>query len=1108
MSHICAIEPRRLSRIIGLALSLSATPWLAVAQNTNSGEIRGTVTDPTGAVVPGVAVTVLDTDTGLTKDLTTNDAGIYDAVSILPGRYQLTFSKPGFEKLIRQGIDLPVGLTTVDAQLTVGTAQQQVSVTAEAPLLQTENGEQSTTLDAQTMQTLPNVDQSWSNFTKLLPGAAGSGTGVAVNGNLPYYNNFLADGANVMLPHSANFDQMVFEDVAEVQMNTSTFSAEYGVGGAVFNQISKGGTNQWHGSAYEYFQNDALNARNFFSATVPFERFDNFGGSVGGPILKNKFFFFFNVDKTINNSSGVYTNTFPTADMRVGNFSNLAEFPVIYQPNTLGLGPGGGRIPFPNNTIPTSMLDPLALKFQSLFPAPNLSGYSNNWVGTLESPDPFLKWFGRLDYNLSDKNRITFSITQSDNPAFYPQPYPIGNQSGDVDRYNAQVSDVHTISPNTVNEFRYGLTRQGNWFEPLSLNKNYPQNLGWTYPVANLPPSLQFDGTPGTTWIGPSTNAIYVENGFDTSDVVTLIRGRHILKFGGEILAYQDNSTPWGNINAGTFLFSGAFTQAAPNGSGGLGYADFLLGQVASWSASNTPIVGFREKVPQFFIQDDFKITPNLTLNLGLRYQIQQGWHEVANRIGDFDPTLINPVTNTPGAMWFGGQDNRTNLENTIYDIFLPRVGFAWSVRPNWVIRGGFGIYDAPWSLDTYSGGSEGLGTNSHGSLTSTDQIHPVFVLSQASYANLNYTGPNTDPASFNGQSPPYYPRNTPMLRTYQWSFSIEHQLGGGMMAQAAYVGNHGTNLSFPNDPNQVPANLLMQSVADPANAQNLRPFPQFTTINGNAYDGISNYDALQLSLTKRFTHGLQFNVNYTWSKMLDDQDSSGWGSRDGGQQWQDAYNPGLNYSLSNFDIPHMFKGDLVYDLPFGNGRQWMNSNGFLDAVFGGWQIATTFVFESGSPFTPLVGTNNNSGALSGNWYPNLIGNPNISNPSVNNWFNSCTVLQDGSTYPSGCTNPAWAVPTPGTFGNAGRNILWGPGIEDVDFSLGKNFRFPLPHETGNLQVRFDALNGLNHPNFAAPGNNLGTSGAGVITGTTGNYNTTNNSFGQRVIQLGARISF
>jgi len=1102
---------RRISGVPLAALLFLWTPVSGFGQNTNSGEIRGTVTDSSGGAIPDVHVTILNIDTGVSADLTTNGAGIYDAVSILPGHYQLTFVVAGFEKLVRSGIDLTVGATTVDAQLSVGGTQQQVQVTAEAPLLQTENSEQSTTLQAQTMQQLPNVNQSWANFTKLLPGAAGSGTGVAVNGNLPYYNNFLADGANVMLPHSANFDQMVFEDVAEVQMNTSTFSAEYGVGGAVFNQISKGGTNEWHGSAYEYFQNDALNARNFFSATVPFERFDNFGGSVGGPILKNKLFFFFNIDKTINNSSGVYTDTFPTAAMRAGNFSDLTEWPIIYEPNTLGQGPNGGRVPFPNNTIPASMMDPLALKFQSLFPQPNQPGYSNNWVGNLESPNPFLKWFGRLDYNISDKDRITFSITQSDNPAYYPSPYnAVGGQSGDVDRYNTQISDVYTISSNTVNEFRVGFTRQGNWFEPASLNKNYPQNLGWNYPVANLPPSLQFDGNPGTTWIGPNTNAIYVENGFDTSDVLTLVRGRHILKFGGELLAYQDNSTPWGNINAGTFLFSGDFTKQAPSGGGGLGYADFLLGEVANWSASNTPIVGFREKVPQFFVQDDFKVTPTLTVNLGLRYQIQPGWHEIHNRIGDFDPTLINPATNTPGAMWFGGQNGRTNLENTIWDIFLPRVGFAWSPKNNWVFRGGFGIYDGPWSLDTYSGGAEGLGTGSHGNLTSTDQIHPVFLLSQATYANLGYVvGPDTSPASFNGQSPPYYPQNTPILKQYQWSFSIEHQFGPGMMAQAAYVGNHGSNLSFPYDPNQVPANLLLQSVANPSNAQNLRPFPQVSSIGGNSYNGISNYDSLQLSLEKRFSHGLQFNINYTWSKMLDDQDSSGWGGRDGGQIYQDSYNPSLNYGLSNFDIPQMFKGDLVYDLPFGKGRAFLNSNGFVDAVLGGWQIGTTFVMESGLPFTATIGATSAFGTVSGGTpFPNLIGNPNVSNPSVGQWFNTCTVLLDGTTFPSGCTNPAWAVPAPGHFGNEGRNILRAPGIEDVDFSLGKNFKFPLPHETGNLQIRFDALNGLNHPNFDVPGNSIGTSGAGVITGTTGNYSTTNNSYGPRVIQLGARISF
>ena len=462
------MKPIRKSRLCGLLLSVSIfSAGPAIAQNTNSGEIRGTVTDASGAVVPGVGVTILNTQTGITKDLVTNNDGLYDAVSILPGPYKITFAKNGFDTLIRNGVDLQVGSITINAQLRVGATQQQVEVTAEVPLLQTESGEQSTTLDAKAMQQLPNVGQSWANFTKMLPGAVGSGTGVAVNGNLPYYSNFLADGANVMLPHSANVDTMVFEDVSEVQISTSTFSAQYGIGGAVFNQISKSGSNTWHGTAYEYFQNDALNARDFFAPTVPFQRYNNFGGSISGPVLKNKLFYFFNIDKTINKSSGVYTDTFPTAAMRTGDFSDLTEWPIIYEPNTLGQGTPTSdgkptRIPFPNNKIPASMLDPLALQFQSLFPQPNQPGFSNNWVGTLESPNPFLKFFGRLDYNLSDKNRLTFSITQSDNPAVYPQPYnALGGQSGDVDRYQAQVSDVWTVSANTVNEFRFGFHPSG-----------------------------------------------------------------------------------------------------------------------------------------------------------------------------------------------------------------------------------------------------------------------------------------------------------------------------------------------------------------------------------------------------------------------------------------------------------------------------------------------------------------------------------------------------------------------------------------------------------------------------------------------------------------------
>ena len=247
--------------------------------------------------------------------------------------------------------------------------------------------------------------------------------------------------------------------------------------------------------------------------------------------------------------------------------------------------------------------------------------------------------------------------------------------------------------------------------------------------------------------------------------------------------------------------------------------------------------------------------------------------------------------------------------------------------------------------------------------------------------------------------------------------------------------------------------------------------------------------------MTKRLSQGLQFDLNYTWSRMLDDQDSSGWGSRDGGQPYQNAHDPRANYASSNFDIPHMFKGDLTYQLPFGKGRTFMNRGGVLDAVLGGWQASTLFVLETGRPYTVTVGTQDGSASLSGNgykWYPNLVGDPSVANPSVAQWFNPA----------------AFAIPAKGTFGNSGRNTLRGPGIEDVDFSIGKNFRIPLPRENGNLQIRFDALNVLNHPNYDIPNAGIGVANAGTITAITGNYSTTDNAFGPRKLQLGARFSF
>lgn len=1076
--HVCTLP----------VVLLCCVASLGLAQNAGSGDIRGTVTDPTGAVIPGARVTLVETNTGVAKQLTTNDAGLYDAVSVLTGTYRVTFSKQGFGDFVRDGVAVDVGVTTVNAQLAVGTAAQSVEVTGQATLLQTETGKQGSDLAKESMAVLPNVGQDWANFIGTLPGVSGTGVGGSVNGNMPYNSNFLTDGGAITYPQSSNVDDAIFETVAEVAISTSSFDAQYGVGGSVFNEITKAGTNRFHGAAYYYVQNDFFNARSFFSASVPNQRWDNYGGSVGGPIKKNKTFFYFNTDRTVSNSSYYQYSTFATAAMQAGNFSS-SVFPTIYDPATLNAQ--NTRTPFPSNTIPASRVDPMAAKIQTFFPTPDEPGVVNNWYNTLTQKSPLNRFFGRMDYNINDKHRLTGSVMERDLPIFLPSPNcPYDCQNGDVDAQHVQISEIWTISPTTVNEIRLAYARQGNWFSPKTAGTGWPSKLGWTYAEADVPPSININGpVGGMSWGGSAVNALLTEASMDPSDVVTMIRGKHIIKFGGELLAEQDNSTIWGNEQSGLFNFSGVYTQPAPfNSAGGLGYADFLLGQVASWSATNAPEVGMRMKIPQFFAQDDFKVTPHFTLNLGLRYELQRGWNEVKNRIGVFDPTIQNTVSGTLGAMWFGGQNGRSALQKTVPDVFLPRLGFAWSPMTNWSVRGGFGIYSYLWSLDNYGENALGFGFGGSGSEADSTQVNPIFKLSSSS-PPLNYVAASTNPSAYNGHSVNEYPYNTPVARNYQWSISVQHQMPGAMVVELAYVGSHGSGLPFVINSNEVPANKLGP------NPQNNEPFPQFLGINGDSFNATSNYDSLQASIKKRFAHGLSFDANYTWSKLLDEQDSSGWGRVAGAAIYQDAYNPKANYGPSNFDIAQMFKGDLVYQLPFGKGRSFLqDSGGFVDALLGGWHISGIWTILTGSPFTPTWGGTNLSGSatttlfLAGfssaeSWYPNVVGNWKVSKPGIGEWFNPA----------------AFAQPAPYTFGDMGRNVLFGPDLRTLNFSMGKTFRIPILGEGGQIQFRFDANNALNHPCFSNPNASIGTPGAGIITGT---------SVGGRVLQLGARLAF
>jgi len=1182
----------------------------AFSQSRNTGEIRGTVS-AAAAVVPGATVTLTNIDTGETKTFLTNQDGIYDTVSTPAGNYTISFSAKGFKKLVKGPIPVQVDVITENASLEVGAVTETITVEAGgAPLVETETGQQGHIMDSKTMTELPQsgggiTGADWASFNIYLPGAGGTtngrvsqaggawnaGDAVSINGNLPNFGNFLQDGASTLLPASYNNDDEIFETVQEVQVNTSSFSAQYGMGGVMFNQISKGGTNSWHGSGYEFFSQNFLNANNYFSsaapktittptgsqipnpaAQVPYLRYDQFGASVGGPIIKNKFFFFFDIDRIVNNSASNGFVSVPTAAMLQGDFTGMQP---IYDPlTTTGSGPTLARASFASecgglNMIPDgtncggapSRMDPVAAAIIASkygWPtAPQGVGtctnplYPNECTNNLYlahiNPAPVHRYFGRLDYNLSQNNRINFSISQKDNPGVDNGLFacPLNCGAGDVDGYNTQVSDVWTITPTLVNEIRMGYTKQGNWFLSQSVGLNPATAFGLQGTHFNQFPFIGnssiyggFGGPSPVTALSPATDAIYIENSFDPSDMLTLVKGRHVLHFGIEVLMAEGNTTAWGSNSAGNYGFTGQYTQGvtaagALDGTTGSGFADFLLGNVQGWAANNQGLTGMRLKSPQAFVQDDWKIKPNLTINLGLRWTGNTGMTEVQNKLGDFDPNLVNttgPFAGTLGSIWIAPQDNRTSLQKPVWNIFLPRAGFAWSVKDNTVFRGGIGFFAYNYSMDLYGGeggaqmgfGATFQGGNSDpnsgagdtGWIAGTTNTTPLYLSSSAAMmANaMPYIQGSKDPASYTINpvfNLPYEPYDIKPGEIWEWNFSVEHQFARDFAVSATYVGSHGANLQFVTDANQItnPALLAPNDIsgcngATPATPKSsttvnpcARPYPAFGTLTGSNFDGISNYNSLQLDLRKRSSYGLTFDVNYAWSHMLDDQDSAGWGSTAGQQAWQIGNNPSANYGNSNFDIPQALKGTAVYELPFGMGKPFMNQNAILDAALGGWRISGTFIYQDGTPFTVL-----DSGVFDYSQAGNVFANP-IAGMSPTS--GSCPATSTTPAVPVhtlGCWFNTAAFQTAAeqpvaAFGYGRRNTLFGPKLSDVNLSLAKTWHYK---ERAGLTLRADFVNAFNHPSFGLPNNDL-NSGISKIT-TLSN--------GPRTIQLGARISF
>jgi len=1092
-----------------LAWGWAGTAW---AQNSNSGEIKGIVTDPSSAVIPNAGVTIVNTQTGVVTKTVTNNVGLYDVPSLPIGRYTITFSKEGFRTEVRENVELEVATVGVNVTLQVGKAAEQIVVTTDVPLLQTEDSSQHVEFDTHTIEDAPIVGGVWYNeLTNVLPGLNGSGQGVGVNGTEGYMGTFLMDGGLAQMPHDSNASDNFppLDAIAEVDVQTSNSGAQYGTGTATFNVTIKSGTNNFHGSLFEKIENDAFNAHNYFdpagSKKAPI-RWNMFGGSVGGPIRKDKLFFFFTFQDNPQTNSGYYYTTVPTTGNAIGNTAttNMTAGCFPLSPAQEWVNPTYVN----SSNCLTGNLDPVALAIQKYFPAPNIANapgggtaYLRNYVDVVSTPTSAKIYVGKIDYTLTPKHRLsatyeyypiklTYNVDALCSFGFDCTP---SNGNGNQD---GQITETWTISPKMVNEARVSGVRELDKYTPATYGKGYPTKLGMEPAYGTNSPTdifpnitISADAPISNMYIGGGAYALLADGSYTGSDILTLIHGKHTIKLGGEYDKSYVNQTGWGDQSSGNFTFNGEASWSP--------YADFLLGDVYGWYVYQSPETGALSSNGSVFVQDDFKLRHNLTINAGFRYLRQSGWTERHNLWGSFDPTLVNSgqyANNALGAVTYGGQNGRTAIQNG-GNQYVPRVGFSWQPSPDWTVRASYGISTAAWSQDPYSAGL-GLGLDIlNPSGTSGYGNYTVFQLQSGPPKGtvVYQTLANVSNAAYNYTHVPYYPRTRPSTYYQQMLFSVQHQFAFRTMVDVSYVHTKGTHLPFLRDSNQIPTSEMTPTSTEWTPT---RAYPLFTTIVANLFDGYSNYNALQVHLEKKVSFGLSASVNYSYSKLLDTGEASGNNSYV--DTYQDAFNLRANYGGSPLDTRNMLNGSVTYQLPFGRGQHFA-LKGPLDEAFGGWMVSSIFNVHSGNPMTVTMPINTSAPAalipytdqdqagVDPTWTcsyalrPNVSGSVKASNRSIHEWFNINAFTK----------GPA------GTFGNESRGTLTSPGWADMDMQLAKSF---VLYREVSFRLEARATDVLNHPNFDWPDTSMGDYGTyfGTITGAAAG----------RFMELGGHISF
>jgi Carboxypeptidase regulatory-like domain len=1063
---------------------------------TSSSLIQGIITDSSGAPVPNARVIATLANTDTSYSTVTNESGNYVIPNVRPGEYSINAEAAAFKRTVRTGVVIEVNQhARVDLTLQVGEVKESVQVSADVTNVDTYTGSINETVDSRRVVDLPLNGRQALQLQVLLPGVVLAAQGqaasfIALNTNLTFAINGTRPSASLyMLDGAINMDMYnntpaAFPNpdaVQEFSIQTTNYTAVTGgTPGAAVNMVTKSGANAYHGEIYEFFRNDHLNTRNFFAATKPPLRKNQFGGNAGGPIRHNKTFFFAayegNRERRPVTSSG---NLVPTALERQGDFSQ----------SRLSAGPVRDPLtnqPFPNNMIPTSRLDPVALKFASDFlPLPNFGANQFNYNVSIPYTDD--QFNGRLDHNLSDRSRLMLRYFYDDYRYNNNDALLNFNSVYDWATQNAAVSHQFILSPTATNIATFTFNRNTFIRSPLPTGKDESwAALGCVSCVVTHPDSVPTDWTisiASGVGIRSSTAFLSYMQNEQFIDSFSKNLGNHLLSVGGGIIKARRHGNEY-TPSSPAFSFDGTRSGS------GSGYADYFLGLPISVTESTVLLSWTSKIVPSLFFEDDWKVSRKLTLNLGLRWEPYLPLHEQHNRLTAFRPGQQSTLyPNAPTGLLLAGDPGVPDaIINSEWLKFGPRAGFAYDPLGNgkMSIRGGYGIfYDTPRLVvyNIFPGRqpfSVGTVVTNPYSLSDPYRGQPNVVNALLNYAR----GVPPGTTSFQFVTPvPVSSISSGFTNGYaqQWNLNVQRELIKDFVVTAAYVGTKGTHLQIPEEANgapYIPGNCGASPCSTSGNVNQRRLYQPFALVESIESNGNSTYHALQLSLKKRFAAGYSILSSYTFSKFIDMAADDGHGSTS--SLATDPFNWFFDRGLSDNNVRHRFTTSFVWEVP-----AFRRAGGLTRSLLGGWQLNGIVLLQSGSPFSVTAGTNRSLSGGAGD-RADLIGSGPVATYGDQSRAQFIRKYFDTSRF---------ALPALGTFGTAGRNILQGPGYANIDMSAFKSFRIT---ESKSVTLRWEVFNLFNRANFNNPSGNFSSAVFGQITSAKD----------PRIMQVGMKFIF